>query len=131
MSDDVQPHMMPGKFSWNELCTRDIEAAKAFYGTVFGWTFAPAEAPNDFYTIISKGEDMVGGLMALPPESQLKMPPAWCSYVTVEDVDAVVAAVKANGGTVLLEPMDIPNVGRMAFFADPQGAAIGICAYLD
>jgi predicted enzyme related to lactoylglutathione lyase len=53
-------------------------------------------------------------------------PPAWLTYVDVDSADTTVAKVKANGGTVFVEPMDVMDVGRMAIFADPAGAVLGL-----
>ena len=55
--------------------------------------------------------------------------PAWGSYITVDDVDAVVARVAGLGGRVLLAPTDIPTVGRFATIVDPQGATISLITY--
>ena len=57
------------------------------------------------------------------------MPPAWGGYVTVNDVDAVVAKVAGLGGQVLMPPTDIPTVGRFATIQDPQGATLSLITY--
>ena len=70
----------------------------------------------------------VGGIMATPPNAG-PMPPTWGCYVTVDDVDAVLARCAALGGKTLVPPMDIPAVGRMAVLQDPQGAVLSVMAY--
>ena len=114
--------MKPGYFCWNELVTTDVEAAKAFYGKLFGWTTAPL---MEGYTLFNKdkGDRNAGGLMKTP---QPGMPAQWLAYVCVDDVDATAAQVAALGGKIKMPPMDIPTVGRIAVLSDPQGAAIGI-----
>lgn len=112
-----------GHFIWRELMTTDVAAAKSFYGALFGWTFSDMPMGPMTYTIASAGGQQVCGLMAHPHEGA---PSAWWSYVHVEDLDAAWAAALANGATPLMEPMDVPNIGRMAGFLDPAGAAVAI-----
>jgi hypothetical protein len=118
-----------GAFSWNELMTTDIEAAKRFYAELFGWRFELMNNLEDVdYHVISVGETPIGGIMGMPPETG-DMPPAWGSYVTVDDVDAVAAQAKQLGGQVIVEPRDIPEVGRFCVILDPQGAMISAASY--
>jgi len=113
----------PNTPSWVDLATPDIDRSKAFYGALFGWTalVGPPEAGG--YTMFQKGGKNVAGAMPIMMEGQ---PPAWMTYVNVEDADATVDLVKKAGGTVFVEPMDVMDVGRMAVFTDPTGAAIGL-----
>lgn len=117
-----------GAFSWSELMTTDVGAAKTFYGPLFGWTFAEVPAGEMPYTLIKVGDREIGGLMPTPPTAQ-GMPPTWGVYVTVDDVDATAARVPTLGGSVLVPPTDIPNVGRFCVLMDPQGAAITAITY--
>ena len=117
-----------GAFSWSELTTTDPAAAADFYGKLFGWTGKSMGAEMGDYRVANVGESGVAGLMAVPPEAQ-GMPPRWGCYVTVNNVDETLAAAKALGATVCMEPMDVPTVGRMAMFADPQGATLSIIQY--
>ena len=84
-----EPYPKPGFFSWNELMTTDVEAAKAFYTGLLGWTTEDKPMPEMgmTYTLLKVGDTPVGGLMAMPPEAG-PMPPVWGSYVYVDDVDA-------------------------------------------
>ena len=109
--------------SWVDLATPDIDASKAFYGSLFGWTalVGPPEAGG--YTMFQKGGKNVAGAMSITMEGQ---PPAWMTYVNVDDADATVDRVKKAGGMVFVEPMDVLDVGRMAVFADTTGAAISV-----
>ena len=118
-----------GVFSWNELVTTDVPAAKKFYRAALGWELNDIKNGDMGYTMARMGNQEVAGLMAMPQDAQ-GMPPAWGSYVTVDDVDARVARVTALGGKLCVAPRDIPNVGRFAIIADPQGAMLAMITYL-
>jgi predicted enzyme related to lactoylglutathione lyase len=117
-----------GAFSWTELTTTDTKAARKFYGTLLGWQFQDMDMGKSTYTVINVGGQGVGGITAVPPNAK-GMPPAWGGYVTVDDVDAVIARVAGLGGRVLLAPTDIPTVGRFATVMDPQGATLLLITY--
>lgn len=119
----------PGAISWNELNTRDLEAAKAFYGPVLGWTFEDQDMGEmGSYTTIKLGEDMVGGMLDMAGRGVPDQIPAhWQVYFAVEDTDATVAQAKQRGGSVMVEPIDIP-AGRFAIFTDPFGASFAAIA---
>jgi len=123
------PFATHGAFSWNELTTSDPKAARKFYGTLFGWQFKDMDMGHGTYTVINVGGQGLGGIAGIPPNAQ-GMPPTWGGYVTVDDVDAVVARVAGLGGRVLLAPTDIPTVGRFATIADPQGATLSLITYV-
>jgi uncharacterized protein len=116
----------PVSFTWSELLTPDIEAAKTFYSGLFGWTPNPVQMGGDGppYTLWMLGEDNgIGGAMPSPMEG---MPAFWGVYFAVADCDATVEQATSMGATVLNGPMDIPDVGRMAALVDPQGAAFSV-----
>ncbi|MEK7758193.1 MAG: VOC family protein [Pseudomonadota bacterium] len=119
-----------GVFSWNELMTTDMPAAKKFYREALGWELQDLGNPGMAYTIAKKGDREVAGIMAMPKDAQ-GMASSWGSYVTVDDVDARVARVKSLGGKLCVEPQDIPNVGRFAVIADPQGAMLAMITYFN
>ena len=114
----TDPKWTPGRVVWRELLTDDVEKAKGFYGELFGWKFQDFPMPDGTYWIAMQGERGLGGLMRAPEG----VPPCFMSYVSVEDVDATVAAATAEGGSVRMPPMDMADVGRMAVFADFAGA---------
>jgi len=122
------PSATHGAFSWTELTTSDPKAAREFYGKLLDWQFTDMDIGKNVYTVINVGGQGVGGITAVPPNAK-GMPPAWGSYITVNNVDAVVARVAGLGGRVLLAPMDIPTVGRFATIMDPQGATISLITY--
>jgi predicted enzyme related to lactoylglutathione lyase len=80
------------------------------------------------YTTCQVGEDSVAGIMRLPAEAA-GMPPMWGVYVTVADVDATIREAEKLGGAVLVPPMDVEGVGRMAVLRDPQGASFSVIRY--
>jgi uncharacterized protein len=116
-----------GRFVWYELMTTDPGAAKAFYGEVVGWSTQDVPMPGMTYTLFTMGETHVSGLMDLPEEARnMGVPPSWIGYVSVNDVDAAAEQVKRLGGTVHVQPRDIPDVGRFSIIADPQGATLAV-----
>jgi predicted enzyme related to lactoylglutathione lyase len=117
----------PGALAWNELSTRDIPAATAFYTEVFGWTTETADMGGMEYTTWKLGGGEIGGMMAMPAEVPAEVPSYWLAYFGTEDTDATVAAATASGATLIAGPMDIP-AGRFAVIADPVGAAFGVIA---
>jgi predicted enzyme related to lactoylglutathione lyase len=118
-----------GAFSWAELTTPNPAAATEFYGKLFGWTFQTMDMGSGPYHVIKIGDDALGGVMNPPPGAP-PMPPHWGSYVTVAQCDDTAALCASLGGKVLVPPMDIPTVGRMAVIQDPQGALISVISYL-
>ena len=78
------------------------------------------------YTMFKKGEQPVGGMMAMPPDCGEGVPPHWMSYIAVDDVDASTAKVEQLGGKVRVPPTAIPNVGRFSVITDPTGATISL-----
>jgi uncharacterized protein len=110
----------PGAFSWAELVTSDGDAAKAFYTALLGWDYDDQPIGDDqVYSMATRDGKHVAALYRDDDQ-----PPHWNCYVTVESADEAVAKAKDAGGTELHEPFDVMDVGRMAFVADPTGAAI-------
>jgi predicted enzyme related to lactoylglutathione lyase len=112
-----------GVFVWDELGTTDADGAQRFYEAVFGWATKDMGEEYGGYRIFHRGEEQVAGLMKNPDPS---IPAAWTPYVGVADTDSTCAKAKELGAEVLVEPMDVPNVGRFAILKDPQGAVFGI-----
>ena len=109
-----------GSLCWNELQVRDLDKAKKFYAPLFNWRLK--ESPE--YTEMHLGDNAVGGMIEskAPPE----VPSFWMPYLAVDDCDAVVSRAQSLGGMVYAPAFDVPNVGRMAVLADPQGASFAI-----
>ena len=113
-----------GSFAWAELHTPDMEAAKTFYTSVFGWTEKTSPLGPMEYTEWKLGDESIGGGMTLSDEMQ-GVPPHWMVYFAVDDVDVAAAKVQELGGTVMVQPDDFPG-GRFAIVTDPQGATFGL-----
>ncbi len=115
-----------GRFVWYELMTTDVPAAMDFYTKALGWGTQKFDGPIDYHLWTNAGAP-VGGVMALPEEARAaRTPPHWLAAIGSADVDATVTRASQLGGRVLAEAMDIPNIGRYAVLADPQGAAFSI-----
>lgn len=112
-----------GDFIWYELMTTDADGAKDFYDAVAGWDIGEGAAEYQGYRMINAGGGFAGGLLPLTDEMQQGgARPTWLGYLYVPDVDQAVAKIETAGGTSVMPATDIPNVGRIAMVADPQGA---------
>jgi predicted enzyme related to lactoylglutathione lyase len=119
----------PGTFCWGELMSSNTELARVFYGKLLGWTGQQVftNDPNDPYTVLSSGEYQVAGVHPLPDHLKaMGVPSNWIMYWVVSNCDATTDQARELGATVLLEPMSVPEVGRMAVLHDPQGATFAI-----
>jgi uncharacterized protein len=114
----------PGTFSWTDLTTTDQDAAKAFYGGLFGWEAEDMPVGDDMYYSMQRVDGMDVAAISPQPQQQREagVPPTWNSYITVENVDAVAEQAKELGATVHAPPFDVMDAGRMAVIQDPQGA---------
>ena len=111
---------------WYELMTTDAYGAQAFYVDVVGWSIADSGmvGTGDYRILTAPDGQGAGGLMTLRDGAPIK--PGWFSYIGVRDVDGTAARIRQLGGSVHMEPQDIPGVGRFAFVADPQGMSFYI-----
>ena len=117
-----------GRFVWYELLTSNVEAAKAFYGEVVGWTAKDAPGPMA-YTLLCVGEARAAGLMLLPDEAKkMGAPPSWLGYLGVDNAEQAVSQVVELGGRQMGHVHQMPGVGSFAVIADPEGAVIGLFA---
>jgi uncharacterized protein len=115
----------PGTPCWVDHASPDLDASIAFYAGLFGWEVPEtenSEQTGGYRQAMVDGKP-VAGMMPVMQEGQ---PTVWSSYVSVDDADATVEKAKGAGGTVIAEPMDVMDLGRMAVFSDPSGAVIGI-----
>jgi predicted enzyme related to lactoylglutathione lyase len=110
-----------GTPSWVDLATPDMNMSQAFYSAIFGWEVKDLGPETGGYAMFTKTGKQVAGVGPVMAEGQ---PSAWTTYVSVDDSDSTLEAVKRAGGTAIVEPMDILDVGRMTVFADPEGAVI-------
>jgi predicted enzyme related to lactoylglutathione lyase len=115
---------MAGQFFWYDVMTTDTQAAAKFYGDVVGWSTRDASAPGMQYTAFTvDGDRGVAGLMPIPEDAKkMGVGPAWMGYILVDDVDAMVKRIEAEGGKLHKGPITVPGIIRFAVVADPQGA---------
>lgn len=118
----------PGVPCWVDTEQPDPQAAAEFYRGLFGWSIAdrmPAGAPGVYLVAQIEGDDVAAVTTRAPdaPEG----PPAWNTYVAVASADEAAERARAAGGTVVMEPSDVGEAGRMAVLADREGA--GLCAW--
>jgi len=117
----------PGTPNWVDLMTSDVDGAKVFYETVFGWDTEDQldDEGNRIYVMCRLDGKDVAGIGGQPPDVE-GMPTVWNTYVSVADVDAAIAVVTGAGGQVMMPAMDVVTAGRMAVCADPTGAAFSL-----
>ena len=118
----------PGTFCWVELATSDAKAAKAFYGELLDWKAEEQEVPGGmFYNTMRHKGKAVAGLYGITAEMKSQgVPPHWLSYVSVANADETAAKAKSLGGTVIKDPFDVMDIGRMAVIQDPTKAMFAV-----
>ena len=111
-------------FIWQELVTPDQDTSGAFFSQLLGWTLKKVDA-GEFgtYTLFQKEGEDIAGMMNPTPDTPGKGS-YWHSYIAVEDVDNCAKQTAALGGTVLVAPHDVPDVGRICVVSDPTGATV-------
>jgi predicted enzyme related to lactoylglutathione lyase len=114
-------HGMP---CWVDLATTDPEGARAFYTGLFGWTADPGPPEFGGYTMCLLEGRPVAGLS--PKPESWSGPNVWSTYLAVDDADATMARASTEDGTVVVEPVTVGPMGRMAFGADPAGGIYGV-----
>ena len=127
--NSVEQDPLVGDASWLELMTTDAPAAMEFYQNLFGWE--PGDAmdmgPDGKYQMFKHGDRVIGGMMKKPPQLA-QMPPFWGIYFRVPDIDEAVERIKANGGTIMNGPIEVPGGDRIVNALDPQGASFSLHA---
>ncbi|HET9872046.1 MAG TPA: VOC family protein [Propionibacteriaceae bacterium] len=108
---------------WTDLATPDVEAARKFFGEVLGWTFQAAGEGYGGYVIAERVGGTTAGIGPLQPGQQR---PSWTLYFASDDADRTAGDVTAHGGSLLLPPGDVGDMGRMFIASDPTGAVFGI-----
>ncbi|MEU2284131.1 VOC family protein [Streptomyces sp. NPDC013178] len=117
----VQPEGAP---CWADAMFTDVEAAKAFYGDVLGWTFGEASSEYGHYTQAYADDKAVAAVV--PPMPGQEGPSQWCLYLASEDAAATATKVRENGGEVLMGPMEVGDFGTMCLAREPSGAVFGV-----
>lgn len=112
---------------WIDGTTPDLAAGRAFYTGLFGWTFEDMGEEAGHYNIAKLRDLDVAGFMTLNDEMKaMGVPPAWTTYFATDDADASAKQITAAGGSLMVEPVDVMDLGRMAVAADPTGAVFGL-----
>lgn len=114
----------PGALAWNELSSPDMEASRAFYASLFGWTISPFEGSPDPYLTIKNGDANNGGIREL---TQPNTPPHWLAYFGIDEIDHGLANVQGLGGGIYAGPIDI-GIAKIGIVHDPQGAVFALYA---
>ena len=115
----------PGVPSWVDLSSPDTEASATFYGGLFGWevqSAGPVEETGGYGMFTLRGKQVAG----IGPIMQEGQPPVWSTYVATDDADAAAARAAGAGASVVAEPMDVMDAGRMAIFAHPAAGVLGV-----
>ena len=120
---------MPATLRHFAINADDVQRAKAFYETVFGWGFTPWGPPN-FYQVFNAGAGVVGALQERRELAEGKRVTAFETTFQVENIRAVLKVVAASGGRVLMQPYLIEGVGEIGYFEDPEGNVCGVAQYL-
>lgn len=116
---------IPGVPCWIDTSQTDPRAAVEFYRGLFGWEFEdvmPPGAPGSYYMARLRGKEVA----AVGSATKGAGAATWNTYVWVDSADETAARVARAGGATLVEPFDVMGAGRMAVFADPEGAAFSI-----
>jgi predicted enzyme related to lactoylglutathione lyase len=115
-----------GKVVWADLVTPDVEAAEAFYGGLFGWTFMdPPAGPTNYTLALLQGEP-VAGLVRRSEAAGERHQPAWLTFLSVRDLDKATHVALTHGARQLSAPRTYPRRGRQVVLADPQGAVFAM-----
>jgi uncharacterized protein len=115
-----------GTFHWNELCARDVAAAKKFYADTIGWTYDGMPMPDGgTYWVAKMGDQPVAGIFDISGPDYKGVPDNWMPYLAVDDVDARAKKAVAGGARMMKPAFDVPGVGRIVVLMEPGGAAVG------
>ncbi|MCE9558833.1 MAG: VOC family protein [Armatimonadetes bacterium] len=113
--------------NWFEVYSPNVEAAKSFYGEVFGWTAdSMPMGPDSTYWMLKKGDTTFAGIMDMNSPELAGVPPHWGLYLNTDDCAATIAKASELGAKVIYGPMDIPDIGTVAGFTDCCGAHFNV-----
>ena len=106
-----------------EFWSEDPNRLSSFYSKVFDWE--PRTIPDLNYTLVDTGGEggINGGIMT---PKQGPWPAKLALYIDVDDLEPYVAKIRDAGGKVLVDKMEVPGVGFLALFEDPDGRVLGM-----
>lgn len=125
--EEIKKHI-PGTFCWLELGTTDTDAAKKYYGKLFGWQAEDQPSINGaVYTMFLLNDKPVAAVYKLNDEQQqMQIPPHWMSYVSTDNAEQVLQKVQESGGRVIMEAFPVQEFGKLGVFQDIEGAIISV-----
>jgi len=124
----TQGDILPaGSFVWHDLITHDMDAARRFYGGLFGWEFEKAaDREGQPYILATLNGRYAAGILQLPRPDDGNNYSRWLGYMTVSNIDTALATTHSSGGTVYTHSRDIGKLGKVAAIEDPQSAVLGL-----
>jgi uncharacterized protein len=113
-------------FVWVGLTTSEQEAAKDFYARLFDWSYSeqPIDGGRGYTTAMVKGAQVAG--IHAPVDEDQRMDAHWTSYISVDNVDDAAKTAESIGGSMLIQPFDVVELGRMAIVRDTSDALVGL-----
>jgi predicted enzyme related to lactoylglutathione lyase len=121
-----------GEICWQELTTKNLDAAAGFYQGLFGWSLEQSKTTEMVYKEIHYNEKAVGGMMEINDcwgENWQQIPSSWMTYIAVDDLSETIEKIKGNGGDVRVPPFDVQGVGKMSIVTDPSGIAFSVIQF--
>ena len=112
-----------GTPAWVDIGVPDVEAAKSFYADLFGWEYSGGGEEFGGYLNATLNGRMVAGM---GPQQDPDDPPRWTTYFATDDAAAGAERIRAAGGRVIVEPMEVGPMGTMVIALDPQGNPFGL-----
>jgi len=119
---------VPGMFCWWEVVTTDLTSAKAFYSNLFGWEYKENPISEDQVYVMYNidGQDVGASYQLTKDMLEQGVHPHWSVYIATDDVDAATTKADELGGTIIMAPFDVFDVGRMSVIQDPTGAVFAL-----
>lgn len=116
-------HAPTGAPCWVDLSTSDVERSRDFYTQLFGWDAGtPSEEFGGYFDFTKDGVDIAGCMAAMPDAPT----DVWSVYLATDDARKTLESASSHGGQVIVEAMDVADLGTMGFMVDPGGGAVGV-----
>ena len=116
----------PGEFGWIRVLTPNAKSTNRFYTRLFGWEAFETEVNGKPYTMYKKGGKLVGGMLEIPEGNPNNLKPHWMCYITVSNMEETMTMVEQEGGKRIVDPVDMPGLGRFGMIQDPTGVLVGL-----